>query len=406
MAPFRQISEFTSSDGATGDLFGRSVALSSNLALVGADFKQIGSNANQGAAYIFDVTNPIAPVQKSRLVASDGAAGDLFGRSVALFGNFALVGADSKQIGSNAGQGAAYIFDVTNPSAPVQKARIVASDGAANDIFGISVALLGNLAFIGAEGFNSNQGAVYIFDVSVPSIPVQKAKFVASDGTPGDFFGISIAILGNLALIGADGKKIGSNSNQGAAYIFDVTNPSAPVQKSRLVASDGAASDLFGISVALSGNLVSIGADSKTIGSNAGQGAAYIFDVTNPSAPVQKSRLVASDGAASDTFGASIAILNSLVLVGAPVKTISFTGQGAAYVFDVTNPSSPVQKFRLIASDGAKADAFGVSATLLGNLALIGADGKTIGSNSKQGEAYIFASSPISRYIGKQTISY
>jgi len=349
MAPFRQISEFTSSDGATGDLFGRSVALSSNLALVGADFKQIGSNANQGAAYIFDVTNPIAPVQKSRLVASDGAAGDLFGRSVALFGNFALVGADSKQIGSNAGQGAAYIFDVTNPSAPVQKARIVASDGAANDIFGISVALLGNLAFIGAEGFNSNQGAVYIFDVSVPSIPVQKAKFVASDGTPGDFFGISIAILGNLALIGADGKKIGSNSNQGAAYIFDVTNPSAPVQKSRLVASDGAA---------------------------------------------------------SDTFGASIAILNSLVLVGAPVKTISFTGQGAAYVFDVTNPSSPVQKFRLIASDGAKADAFGVSATLLGNLALIGADGKTIGSNSKQGEAYIFASSPISRYIGKQTISY
>jgi len=377
-------SKFSSSDQQWVGQFGVSVAASGNIAVVGAHLDAFGGNLRQGGAYVFDISNPAAPVQKAEFTGSDSGSDYYFGISVAVSGNIAVVGAPGTVVGGKDQQGVVYIFDISNPSSPVQKAELTSSDGAANDWFGRNVAVSGNIAVVGAYnktvGSNANQGVAYVFDISNPSSPVQKAELTSSDGAANDYFGYWVAVSGNIAVVGAYNKTVGGNANQGAAYVFDIANPSSPVQKAEIAASDGAASDYFGQSVAVSGNIAVVGAYNKTVGSNANQGAAYVFDISNPAAPVQKAELTASDGAASDHFGNSVAVSGNIAVVGATNKS----AVGAAYVFDIANPSSPVQKAEL--SAGNSGDSFGNAVALYyGDTALVGA----VGADGV-GAAYIY----------------
>ncbi|MGO9951069.1 MAG: hypothetical protein ACLPN1_02525 [Dissulfurispiraceae bacterium] len=209
---------------------------------------------------------------------------DTFGRSVALSGdgNTALVGAFHKQIGNNVYQGAAYVF-TSSGTTWSQQQEMTASDGAETDLFGQSVALSGdgNTALIGAYfktiGNNENQGAAYVF-VRSGSTWSQQQELTSSDGAEIDLFGQSVALSGdgNTALIGADQKTISNNADQGAAYVF-VRSGSTWSQQQELTASNGAEYDDFGFAVAFSGDASTalIGAICKTIGTNMCQGAAY-----------------------------------------------------------------------------------------------------------------------------------
>ncbi|HZU04807.1 MAG TPA: FG-GAP repeat protein [Chloroflexota bacterium] len=174
-------------------------------------------------------------VQQAKLVASDGAAGDFFGLSVALSadGNTALVGADGK----NGFQGAAYVF-VRSGTTWSQQQKLTAADGAVFDNFSLSVALSGdgNTALVGAYGKNGQQGAAYVF-VRSGTTWSQQQKLTASDGAAGDQFGGSVALSGddNTALVGAVAAKIGSNIQQGAAYVF--AQPPIPTPTSTATAT-------------------------------------------------------------------------------------------------------------------------------------------------------------------------
>ncbi|HEX5313509.1 MAG TPA: FG-GAP repeat protein, partial [Gammaproteobacteria bacterium] len=192
------------SDSEIQDDFGYSVAFSGTTALVGAP----GHEINQGVAYVFGDSGGIW-AQTAELVASDGAAGDEFGWSVALDGSTALIGAPSHD-----GQGTAYVF-APSGATWVQAAELAASDGAAGDQFGDSVALDGATALVGAYNHVS-QGAAYVFGESGGSW-TQTAEFAASDGVAGDEFGYSVALSGTTAFVGAPY----SNYAQGAAYDFD-----------------------------------------------------------------------------------------------------------------------------------------------------------------------------------------
>ena len=217
MIPMTWVQQQELTDGADGDNFGISVALSGTTALVGAPNKFIGSNNYQGAAYVF---NPVAipPLEGTELTAGDGARGDQFGWSVALSGNTALVGANGKTIGSNEHQGAAYVFTY-NGSIWVQQQELTASNGAAGDNFGFSVALSGTTALIGANGTIDRLGAAYVFTFN-GSAWGQQQELTASDGAAGDEFGWSVALSGTTELVGAPNKTIDSQSGQGAAYVF------------------------------------------------------------------------------------------------------------------------------------------------------------------------------------------
>jgi hypothetical protein len=335
------------------------------------------------------------PTTSTELTASDGTPGNDFGWSIALSGTTAFIGAYSKTIGSNNYQGAVYVFTF-NGSSWVQQQELTASDGAANDGFGYSVALSGTTALVGAYqktiGSNFAQGAVYVFTFNGSSW-VQQQELTASNGAAYSALGISVALSGNIALVGADDASTDtfiSSTHPGAAYVFTF-NGTTWIQQQELNASDGAVGDWFGISVALSGTTALVGAVNRNIGSNTAQGAAYVFTF-NGSSWIQQQELTSSDGAADDFFGYSVALSGLTALIGAEGKTIgSNFAQGAAYVFTF-NGSSWVQQQELTASNGAGFDQFGYSVALSDTTALVGAYAKTIGSNTWQGAAYVFFS--------------
>jgi hypothetical protein len=400
--PWIQQQELTAADGAHDDVFGYSVAVSGTTAVIGAAGRTIGNNPGQGAAYVFTCSGtPCTWMQQQQLTASDGARDDEFGNSVAVSGNTAIIGAWGKNslylpgapTTALAPQGAAYVFTCSGtPCTWTQQQELTASDGARGDEFGNTVAVSGKTAIIGAPYKNSYQGAAYIFTCSgTPCTWTQRQKLTAADGASGDVFGYSVAVSGNTAIIGA----IGNNSSRGAAYVFTCTGiPCTWTQQQELTAADGARGDVFGTRVAVSGSVGVIGAPGKTIGNNSLQGAAYVFTCSGiPCTWISQQELIASDGASRDEFGTRVAVSGNTVLVA------NNTLKGAAYVFTCSGTpcggkvrrwpfrTHEQQPQELTAADGVRGDEFGYSVALSGKTAIIGAAYK----NSYQGAAYIFS---------------
>ena len=274
-----QRAELTGSGGdATCLSFGSSVALSGNTAIVGASGSDVGNSILQGAAYIF-VQDGTGWSQQAALTASDGASDDFFGISVGLSGDTAIVGAWNHTVGSNAQQGAAYIF-ARGGTGWTQQVELTASDGAANDSFGISVAVSDATAVVGARahavGTNAAEGAAYIFAQNGTTW-TQQAEVTPGDGAANDSFGNDVAVSDGTVMVGAPGHEVGATDGQGASYIF-VQSGTTWTQEAELTASDGASGDCFGCLVALSGGVAFVGAWSHTVGTNTQQGAAYVFE--------------------------------------------------------------------------------------------------------------------------------
>ena len=231
-------------DSYTHQAFGYSLALSGDTALVGAPF-----NLDQGVAYVF-VRSGSAWTQQQTLLAPDEVSADLFGYSVSLSGDTALVGALRRKVGDHVDQGAAYVY-TRSGSVWSQEAELTASDGAGTNYFGSSVALSGDTALVGAPyhtvGGHVEQGAAYLFTGSGSSW-AQQAELTAQGGAAHDNFGDSVALLGDTALVGAPDHKVAGHAQQGAAYLFRRIGPRWRQQGPALTASGGAASDQFGAS--------------------------------------------------------------------------------------------------------------------------------------------------------------
>jgi hypothetical protein len=260
-----QQGELIASDGTHSTLFGSSVAVDSTTALVGATLARNSFGVTTGAVYVF-VRNGSSWTQEAKLLASDGVDWDQFGSSVALSGSTAIIGANNKANG----RGEAYVF-VQNGTTWTEQQQLVANDAVEGDDFGSGVSVLGDTAFVGAAGKNAYQGATYVFGLS-GGVWLQQSELVALDGAAGDDFGVSVSLGASTALVGASGKTFGQNTNQGAAYVF-TQQGGAWSQQSELVASDGQIRDYFGVSVALSGATALVGAD----GVLSGQGVGYVF---------------------------------------------------------------------------------------------------------------------------------
>ncbi|OQY29001.1 MAG: hypothetical protein B6244_05530 [Candidatus Cloacimonetes bacterium 4572_55] len=365
-----QISEFkiTANDGDSGDWFGYSVAISGNLAIVGAEWDDNDNGTKAGAIYIFEHSGG-SWNQMQKLTANDGAANDNFGNSVAISGDLAIVGAYQDD-DNGADAGAAYIF-MRNAGSWSQVQKLTASDGSVINNFGNSVAISGDLAIVGAP-FNTNDnggqaGAAYIFQHSGSSW-AQVQKLMAS-GANADYFGLSVAISGDLTIVGASFDDNENGTDAGASYIFD-RNGGSWSQQQKLTASD-AGYDHFGNSVAISGDAAIVGAyQDDDNGPRAG--AAYVFEHSGGSWSLQQ-KLIASDGSSDDYFGCSVAISGDLTIVGAfQDDNTNGTNAGAAYIFERSNDSW-IEQHKLIASDGASDDYFGYPVAISGDAAIVGA---------------------------------
>ncbi|HET7925320.1 MAG TPA: FG-GAP repeat protein [Rhodanobacteraceae bacterium] len=312
-------------DGAQLDYFGWSVAIDGDTALVGAYGVTVNGYTEQGAAYVFTKTDGVW-ILAATLTGSDGFAFDLFGERVALSGNIAAIGA----YGADGSKGAVYVFSGSG-SHWTEKARLVADDGAANDCLGWSLAATGQMVLAGAPFVmtgNVQTGAVYAFAPSGGTW-VQTQKFFPDDVNSGDGFGSTVAADGTTAIAAADGALVGANYGQGAAYVYSLDGGTW-TQQAKLTADDGAAFDNFGRSVAVSGSTVFVGAPYAVIDGNGFEGAAYVFNGSGANWR-QDQKLVASDGAADGYFGWSVAVSGDNALVGAGSYNMARAGE--AYSF-------------------------------------------------------------------------
>ena len=405
--PFIQSGKLTASDGAANDQFGISVSVSGDVLVVGAYSDDIGGNNNQGSAYVFEKpsTGWADMTQTAKLTASDGAAGDQFGSSVSVCGDVVVVGAEQNNIGTNNDQGSAYVFvkPATGWTDMTQTAKLTASDGAAGDNFGRLVSVNGDVVGVGAPkddiGASVDQGSAYVFVKPGTGWAdmTQTAKLTASDGAADDRFGRGVSVHGDVVVAGAFNADIGANGNQGAAYVYvkPGTGWADMTQTAKLTASDGAFNDNFGRCVSVSGDTIGVGASAANIGANGNQGAAYVYvkPGTGWGDMTQTAKLTASDGAATDELGRDISVGGDVVVAGANNDKIGAnTDQGSAYVFvkPGTGWTDMTQTAKLTASDGAADDMFGVGVSVHGDVVVAGALFNDIGGKNNQGSAYVF----------------
>jgi hypothetical protein len=410
---WNQIIKTVAADRTSGVHLGSSVAISGDYAIVGAP--QDGS----GSAYIFQKSGADW-IQMQKIVASDADSDDNFGISVAISGDYAVVGAvydngNATNTSPLGDAGSAYIFKRTGATW-AQEQKIVASDRQANDYFGSSVAISGDYVVVGALLQNLNAsggvsladaGGAYIFK-RTGTTWAQEQKIVASDRAVADNFGYAVAISGDYVVISATGEDedaTGSNtlSNAGSAYVFFRTGTTW-AQQQKIVASDRGTLDAFGWSASISGDYLIIGAlneDEDATGGNTATdaGSAYIFTRTGTTW-AQQQKIVASDRAANDNFASSVSISGDFAIVGTLYEdenasgTATLSNSGSAYVFSRTG-TTWAQNNKIVASDRAADDNFGKSVAISGNYAIVGAlyedeDGNGANTIADAGSVYIF----------------
>lgn len=389
--PITESAKLTASDGAEFDDFARSVAIDGDTVVVGAPGDDVGSGGwNRGSAYVFVKSGGgwATGVQTAKLTASDGAAYDTFGTSVGVSGDTVVVGSP---VAAPSGAGAVYVFEKPSSgwASGTETAKLTASDASTNAALGRSVAIDGDSIVAGTYI------AAYVFVKPGGGWAngTETAKLTASDGQQYDQFGASVDIEGNVVVVGSGSDDIGANADQGSAYVFVAAGSwSTSNETAKLTASDGAAGDFFGQDVAISGDTIVVGAVADHVGSIADAGSVYVFEkpVSGWATGNETEKLSASDAAASDQFGGSVDIDGNVLVVGAAGDD----PRGSAYAF-VRSTGDQVTGFteaeKLLSGSAINNPFFGQSVGVRSGTILVGAFAERIGVNNYQGAAYVFA---------------
>ena len=360
----------------TGDHFGISISCSSDSIAVGA-YQDDESGSNSGAVYVFEWNlfddNLWGQYRKVTSVYATTASGDFFGSSLGIDDGLLVVGAYlDDDLGSNAG--AAYIFERTDEGSDGwgydQGAKMLPSDGAASDYFGYSVAVSNDTVVVGAyqdDDAGTNSGAAYVFQRDHGGLDNwgQVVKIVPSDGAAYDYFGYKVAISGDTIAVGAY-QDDDNGVNSGSVYLYSRNEGGSDNwgQIRKIGAPDGAASDYFGQTLSLDSDALLVAAQGDDDnGSNSG--SAYLFsrDQGGENSWGLIKKLTASDGAASDSFGSAVQIMNDFISVGAQLDDDMGASSGAVYLYQIdeggVNNWGEVQK--ITAPDGAAGDSFGAA---------------------------------------------
>ncbi len=413
---FNQVIKAVASDRSSLDGFGNSVSISGNYAIIGSQSEDHDVNGdiritNAGSAYIFERNITGDWIQTQKLVSSDRGVSDQFGFSVAISGDYAVIGAPFEDQDVN-GQnffddaGSAYIFERGADGIWVEVQKIVPSDREADDRFGYSVAISGDYMILGAlleeddlDGNNSRTfaGSSYVFERGADGEWTEIQKLVASDRAFNDRFGHSVAIDGNFAIVGAfqeDHDANGTNSfnNSGAAYIFERNALGNWSEKQKIVASDRGERDVFGFSVSINGDYIVVGSRSDGENENGMNsldeaGSAYVFKRDINDNWIEEQKLVASNRSDNAQFGFSVSLSGNTLVVGARLDE-------QCYVFKQDVSGIWREEQSLNASDSG-ADQFGFSVSVDGAYLIVGApdadeDENGLNPASDAGAGYFF----------------
>jgi len=326
------------------DYFGYSVAISGNYAIVSAIQEDDASGNDSGKVYIFEVSTGTLLHTLNNPNAYGTSLNDNFGRSIAISGNYAIVGAYFEDDAGGTSSGKAYIFEVSTGALLHTLNNPNAYGTSASDQFGISVAISGNYAIVGAnaedEASGTGSGKAYIFDVSTGNL-VSTLNNPNPYGTSlDDYFGSSVAISGNYAIVGAI-EDDASGINSGKAYIFEVSTGNLLHTLNNPNPYSTSAGDAFGKYVDISGNYAIVGAyQEDDAGTDSGK--VYIYDVTTGTLLRTLNNPNAYGTSSSDYFGSAVAISGNYAIVSAYIEDdAGVTNSGKAYIFnlDIYNPT-------------------------------------------------------------------
>ena len=388
--------------------YGRSVAIDGDFAVVGAP----GDSREAGAAYVLRTTDGGATyVELAKLMASDGTYDHRFGWSVAIDGDTVVVGAPGtvSQTTTEDIPGAAYVYRTTDGWASHTEIKLTADDADERDGVGGAVAIAGGTIVVGA--WNGNGGAAYVYRTTDGGGTYPQVAKLSSDCVnvlyPSqpcfyDAFGASVAIseVGDTIVAGAwghddakyDAGVYSASSDMGSAYVLRTTDDWSTHTTTKLTAADAAKGDEFGISVAIDGDTVVVGAwkdDDDT-------GSAYVFRASDGT---QLAKVTASDAAAGDKFGNSVAIAGDTIVVGAKRKDeTNFGAHGAAYVYRTSDGGATYSQMDKLAGSDDNGS-FGTSVAIDGSTVLVGESGGEDpdgvvfdGMRARSGVVHVFSS--------------
>ncbi len=322
-----QQQKLTASDAEQKDRFGWSVAVNGDTAVVGAIFDDDGQT-DSGSAYVFGRSGTTW-MEQQKLTAKDGTWMDGFGHSVAVSSDTVVVGvANDDEAGGQSGS--AYVF-VRSGTTWTEQQKLGASDGGSLTLFGQSVAVSGDgdTVIVGAPGHaygSGKPGAVYVF-VRSGSTWAEQQKLTPKNAAGGDFFGESVSLSRDTIIASANGDGH-AGAKSGAAYVFTRPGPNMSFsEQQKLTASDAAGDAWFGTSVSVSGDMAVVGAfKDNAVGKESG--AAYMF-LRSGTTWTEQHKLTASDATAGGWFGWSVSMSSATALVGAN----PYGGSAAAYVY-------------------------------------------------------------------------
>ena len=333
-----QLAKIKASDPEAQDNFGHSVAIDGSLIVIGSP-NEDSAGENAGSSYIYSISADERVTQIAKLVASNATPNANYGISVAISQNKIVVGADKQSVNAN-NSGSAYFYLVNGLSVTL-KSIMTQNISGLNDNFGGSVAIDGDYIVVGAYGEDSlanDSGSVYVFKIDANTNSNFLQKLTAQSATNSDNFGISVDMSGEYLIVGAY-QEDSVAQNAGSAYLFkrDVNDTFTLEQK--IEASDATEGDNFGNSVSIYGKYIAIGAYKKSA-TLQNSGSVYVFEIDSNGLAVQSSKLNASDAQSSDYFGNSVSLSGDYIAVGAFGEDSLAFESGSVYLFD----AEPVER--------------------------------------------------------------
>ena len=377
-----EVQKLTANDAAASQYFGCSSAIDGNWLVMGAKGDTYYGSGS-GAAYVYHFENG-SWVQHSKLLSDSGNNDDDFGYSVAISGYNIIIGAPGDD-DNGYNVGSAYIFNY-NGTNWTQTTELHAIDGASSDYYGYCVDISGDYAIIGAYGDDDNgskSGSAYIYKLENGTWS-HDTKLTASNGSAEDNYGLAVCIDDDFVIVGAE-REDSRGNNSGLAYIYHLQNGNW-LERWTIYGADTWNGENFGIAVDLDNRYAVIGATGQD-DNGVDSGCAYVFRYLNE-AWYQQDKIVPSDGAEDARFGSSVAISGNSVIVGASMADAQGMMSGAAYLFQLDSGSWIEQK-QLLPTDGASMDFAGGAVSISGDIVVVDCQRDDSGSNDA-GAGYVF----------------